>query len=106
LKFSPQDDTYIYGIGIAPKQESLEKQLIASELAAKSDLSSQVVIYIKSEYWERFENQNYINSEIYQYTKSVIKDFEIVEIWKNEKNCIIYTLLRVNKKNIKAIVNF
>jgi hypothetical protein len=48
----PQNDQYLYGIGIAPKQSPVSNQIQAAKILAMRDISQQINVHVKSLYKE------------------------------------------------------
>ena len=102
----PHDNFYIYGVGAAPKQSSVLMQIKAAKILAKNDIALQIKTHIKSILDIKTSGNNEfsetdVNQEIIQKTQAMLRGVEIVDVWKDENNCVIYALAKVLKDNNK-----
>jgi hypothetical protein len=98
----PQNNQYLYGIGVAPKQSPVSNQIQAAKILAMRDISQQIHIHVKSLYQEKFieiddQSSTNIQSQIELSTQSLLQRVQYVDQWYDADQCSIYFLASVPK---------
>jgi len=94
----PEDEQYIYGIGIAPEQGTLYKQRRSADIIAKNEVALQIKVYINSEFKTITDiNKTDASWVIEESTKSMLYSCKIIERWYNVETCEVYSLARAKK---------
>jgi len=96
----PQNERFLYGIGIAPKQKPVSNQIQAAKILAMRDITQQITVYIDSQYQEiqrEVESKKFTNIESHTKitSESLLKRVKRIDSWNDVKNCDIYTLVSV-----------
>jgi len=103
IDLPPQNDEYIFGIGVAPKQLPVSNQIRAAKYLAMQDISQQINVYVNSIYQENikqtdsFDNTN-IQSQIQLTTREWLKNVRTIDQWNDLAQCNVYILLSVKKQ--------
>jgi len=96
----PQNDHYLYGIGIAPRQKSVTNQIQAAKILATRNISQKISAYIKSQYQKTVKDieskgSTTIGSHTKRTAESLLKRVKIIDKWNDVENCNIYVLTSV-----------
>jgi len=96
----PQNDNYLYGIGIAPKQIPVTNQIQSAKILAMREISQQIKIFVKSQYEETVKAVgNKVSTTIESHTKitseSLLHRVKIIDQWNDVEYCNIYALAAV-----------
>jgi len=100
IEEQPQNEHYLYGIGIAPKQISVSNQIQAAKILAMRDISQQITVYVNSKYQEIIKETGYqgttsIESHTNITTESFLQRIKTIDQWNDVENCNIYMLVSV-----------
>ena len=92
----PKTDQFFFGIGAAPKQMPISRQIHAARTLAMGDISSQIQVHIKSLFQETLTQDNSdIQSQIQQKSEALLRGIEYVDQWNDMSSCTIYVLASV-----------
>jgi len=96
----PQNDNYLYGIGIAPIQSTVTNQIQAAKILAMREVSQQIKIFINSQYQEISKvvgaNEfSSIESNTKIISQSLLRRVKIIDQWNDVKHCYVYILASV-----------
>jgi len=92
----PNSRQFIYGVGIAPRQSPVSRQVQAARILAMRDISQQIKVHIKSLYEERQkQNDSELQSWIQEKSEALLRGVRYVEQWNDTETCTIYMLASV-----------
>jgi len=92
----PKTDQFLFGVGAAPKQMPVSRQIQAARILAMRDISSQIQVHITSLFQETLTQDNSdIQSQIQQKSEALLRGIEYVDQWNDISNCTIYVLVSV-----------
>jgi len=99
---------FLYGIGIAPQNKSLDDQITVAKARARVNLSEQISLFITSyselnDYCDNKETITSFKWIINEKTSAIIYDCKNIEIWKDNIDCNLYVLMKVRKNKIVAL---
>jgi hypothetical protein len=100
----PKTDQFLFGIGAAPKQMPISRQIHAARTLAMGDISSQIQVHIKSLFQETLTQDNSdIQSQIQQKSEALLRGIDYVDQWNDMSSCTIYVLASVALNNAPAV---
>jgi len=96
----PQNDNYLYGIGIAPIQSPVTNQIQAAKILAMREISQQIKIFINSQYQEiskavGAKEFSSIESNTKVTSQSLLRKVKIIDQWNDIADCYVYVLASV-----------
>jgi len=95
----PNSNHVRYGVGAAPMQTPVTKQIQAAKILAMRDISQQIMVHLHSLYEEtQTDNDTNIQSRVRQESSSLLRGIKYVDQWNDVKTCTIYVLASVALK--------
>ncbi|MBF0453058.1 MAG: LPP20 family lipoprotein, partial [Candidatus Magnetomorum sp.] len=92
----PQNDQYLFGIGIAPKQNPLSNQIHAARILAMRDITQQINVHIKSLFQEQITHDHEdIQTRTELTAEALLNGVKIIDQWNDVAGCNIYMLASV-----------
>jgi len=100
----PKTDQFLFGVGAAPKQMPVSRQIQAARILAMRDISSQIQVHITSLFQETLtQDRSDIQSQIQEKTNALLRGIEYVDQWNDISNCTIYVLVSVALNKAPAL---
>jgi PBP1b-binding outer membrane lipoprotein LpoB len=89
---------YLFGVGSAPKQTPVFRQVQAARILAMRGISQQIQVYIESIIEDtQTQDKDEIKSKIKEKSESLLRGIKYVDQWNDVENCIIHVLASVKK---------
>jgi hypothetical protein len=94
----PNSKRQLFGIGVAPKQSPVSRQLQAAKILAMRDISQQINVHVKSLYQERIKSNEApeIQSHTELTAEALLQGVKIIDQWNDMSTCEIYMLVVVD----------
>ena len=100
----PKTDQFLFGVGAAPKQMPVSRQIQAARILAMRDISSQIQVHITSLFQETLtQDKSDIQSQIQEKSEALLRGIEYVDQWNDMSSCTIYVLASVALNNAPAV---
>jgi hypothetical protein len=98
IDHQPNSSQYLYGVGSAPKQTPVFRQIQAARILAMRNISQQIEVYIESIIEDtQSQNKSEIKSIIKEKSESLLRGIKYVDQWNDVDNCVVHVLASVNK---------
>jgi len=92
----PHSMHHLYGVGIAPRQSPVSRQVQAARILAMRDISQQIKVHVESLYEEnQTQYDSEIQSRIQEKSEALLRGVRYVDQWNDIENCSIYMLASV-----------
>ena len=97
----PQNNRQIFGMGVAPRQSPMSRQIQAAKILAMRDISQQINVHVKSVYQERINSNQApeIQSQTELTAEALLQRVKIIDQWNDVSSCDIYMLAAVDIDN-------
>jgi len=100
IEHPPQNDNYLYGVGVAPMQIPVANQIQAAKILAMRDISQQIEVFVKSQYEETnksvgTKSSTTIESHTKITSESLLHRVKIIDLWNDVEYCNVYALAAV-----------
>ena len=96
INHPPKTDQFLFGIGAAPKQMPISRQIQAAKILAMRDISQQIQVHIQSLFQETLTHDNSdIQSQVKQTSEALLRGVKYVDQWNDVSHCTIYVLASV-----------
>ncbi|KPA14819.1 hypothetical protein MHK_004975 [Candidatus Magnetomorum sp. HK-1] len=94
----PQSNGQLFGMGVAPKQHPISRQIQAAKNLAMRDISQQINVHVKSLYQEKITSNQApeIQSHIELKAEALLQGVKIIDQWNDLSTCDIYMLVSVD----------
>ncbi|KPA09673.1 hypothetical protein MHK_010121 [Candidatus Magnetomorum sp. HK-1] len=96
----PQNEQYLFGIGIAPQQRPVSNQIQAARILAMRDITQQIKVHVNSIFQEKItashsQSSTDIQSRIHMTSQALLQGVKIIDQWNDVAQCNIYMLASV-----------
>jgi hypothetical protein len=93
-------NTHIFGVGAAPKQDPVSRQIQAARILAMRNISEQIKVYVEGIYEEiQTNNDSKIKDMVKQKTDSLLRNIKYDDQWNDVSSCTVYSLVSCPKLN-------
>ena len=96
----PQNNQYLFGMGLAPQQSPVSNQIQAARILAMRDIAQQIRVHVNSVFQEKITDSQStsdtdIQSRIELTAQELLQGVKIIDQWNDVSGCNVYILASV-----------